>query len=575
MKHSFLLFLLLLCSLSLSAAKHPTVSHRYKGESLEQVLKDVAKRTDYQLVYEPADIDGQRPITIVFKDASAKAVLKKLLGKEYIITSKKNIITINRKPEPPTQYQSMAALPSEVVDDSLMTVRVYQDTTYSVSCRNKTIEVTEQREPAAEPQTGKGHYVEALIGGGYCGATAQVQYAYFFHENVGVYAGVGFSGTASFQQAENKTYQKVIDSDGELYDHTVSVDRWRDRYTTHTFDIPVGLQFQYPISEKVGLYAALGAKIGIPVMNRWRTISGTAAHNGYYAYSTHATINGADFQTRDFYTFSASDTKSAQEGHSYKTPVIAAMVSADLGVTIPVTEQIDVMVGAYAQVTCNDQRTTTDALMGWSAPEVENVMEKPYSHAFMRYPEGGIASTEQGKALIPYQVGIKAGIRWHYKPKAKPQTLSSYRQIQICDTTFALTERRDTVMKPRTESAREIKEMMKKAVIWFDLDRTEPKLQPADIIDRIAAILIAHPEQRIYVNGHASKEGNEAHNRRLSERRAEAVYQLLIKAGVPASQIEKRAFSADVDYVVEDNTQHSISLDRRVEIIPIVESDKH
>ena len=114
---------------------------------------------------------------------------------------------------------------------------------------------------------------------------------------------------------------------------------------------------------------------------------------------------------------------------------------------------------------------------------------------------------------------------------------------------------------------------MQRSVIWFDLDSWEPKLKPADIIDKIAAILIENPEQHILVNGHASKEGNDAHNQMLSSKRAQAIVDLLIEKGVNPAQITSNAYGSSVDYNdQEENTtakKHNISLDRRVEIIPI------
>ena len=109
---------------------------------------------------------------------------------------------------------------------------------------------------------------------------------------------------------------------------------------------------------------------------------------------------------------------------------------------------------------------------------------------------------------------------------------------------------------------------MQKSVIWFDLDSSEPKLEPADILDRIAAILRENPDQKILVYGHASREGNEQYNQRLSDRRAKAVTDMLLEKGVRPEQISQRGFAASIAY---EQGEHAISLDRRVEIIPVLE----
>jgi outer membrane protein OmpA-like peptidoglycan-associated protein len=115
---------------------------------------------------------------------------------------------------------------------------------------------------------------------------------------------------------------------------------------------------------------------------------------------------------------------------------------------------------------------------------------------------------------------------------------------------------------------------MKKSVIWFDFDSDKPKLQPADVVDRIAQVLLDHPEQLVLVYGHASKEGTMEYNQNLSERRARAIVRLLKLKGVPSDQIVSKGFSYTQQYDDSENPYHDIALDRRVEIIPVFEKDR-
>ena len=76
----------------------------------------------------------------------------------------------------------------------------------------------------------------------------------------------------------------------------------------------------------------------------------------------------------------------------------------------------------------------------------------------------------------------------------------------------------------------------------------------------------------VYVNGHASEEGNKRANQILSNRRAETIAELLMKLGVPAEQLVVHGFNADVQYQSTGNsTRSQRELNRRVEIIPINE----
>ena len=57
----------------------------------------------------------------------------------------------------------------------------------------------------------------------------------------------------------------------------------------------------------------------------------------------------------------------------------------------------------------------------------------------------------------------------------------------------------------------------------------------------------------------------------LSDKRAEAVVNLLIEKGVRPEQISSNGYSSAIRYTEQDteSNPHDISLDRRVEIIPI------
>ena len=145
-----------------------------------------------------------------------------------------------------------------------------------------------------------------------------------------------------------------------------------------------------------------------------------------------------------------------------------------------------------------------------------------------------------------------------------PVQESTFERIQVCDTTFTLQERVETTHK--VIEVQQIKRALEKSVIWFDLNSTEPKLEPADILIQVAEVLKENPDMRILVTGHASKEGNKEKNQQLSEDRAKAVVDMLVELGVRPEQMDSQGEGVDRDYVQGD---HDISLDRRVEITVI------
>ena len=193
-------------------------------------------------------------------------------------------------------------------------------------------------------------------------------------------------------------------------------------------------------------------------------------------------------------------------------------------------------------------------------------------------PYAGMLSSTMTGAEHPWGVGVKVGLRWHVpESSGKSKTVKKETQElreevrQICDTTMTLTRRTETFVKTPKESTERLAQLMQKSVIWFDVNSTVPKLKPADILDRIAAILIANPEQVVIVSGHASQEGNATRNRLLSEKRAQVIADLLVSKGVRREQLRVEAHAAEQAYDPGDgSTSHAISLDRRTEIIPVL-----
>ena len=107
----------------------------------------------------------------------------------------------------------------------------------------------------------RGHYVQVQAGVGYgslgyslegaanrvdgsLSAIVQLQYAYFFHKNVGIGVGAWFTNYASMVHVGGDyRWSDQVDSDLEHYDHTASVKTWREREIIHNVGIPISLQF--------------------------------------------------------------------------------------------------------------------------------------------------------------------------------------------------------------------------------------------------------------------------------------------------------------------------------------------
>ncbi|MEW6322709.1 MAG: OmpA family protein [Acidobacteriota bacterium] len=98
-------------------------------------------------------------------------------------------------------------------------------------------------------------------------------------------------------------------------------------------------------------------------------------------------------------------------------------------------------------------------------------------------------------------------------------------------------------------------------------DTGSAAIQPASmpLIDQIAAMLTAHPDLRLAVEGHTDNVGDEAANQALSEARAAAVAAAVVARGIAADRLTSAGFGESrpvADNATEDGRQQN----RRVEL---------
>jgi len=67
----------------------------------------------------------------------------------------------------------------------------------------------------------------------------------------------------------------------------------------------------------------------------------------------------------------------------------------------------------------------------------------------------------------------------------------------------------------------------------FEFDKADLRPEDRELLSRVAGILLTSPDYSVSVNGHTDDVGTEDYNQKLSERRAEAVRDYLVKAGLP------------------------------------------
>lgn len=592
-----LLLTLLIGSSVLYAApqKAKTFTKRYKNEKLIVVLNDLCHRNGYTLNILD-EIDENKRITAEFKNAKTGSVLRKVLDKEFQGKVRKGVLTISRKPTPPQTFTVTATTPAEITENDSLTRIVYMDTVYTVQCGMKTIEHVEKQESVKPDRSRKEdksgvnrieHNIQVLVGAGYSsmgynlksdgaeigfvGLNAQFRYLYYFAPNWGIGLGVGFSNygstgtlntTTAFSPNIQDTDVPIAGTGGEDYEHRVKTHDWREWQRAYMVDIPVMIQCTYPIPNvqmdngPLKIYADLGVDIGMNVSASRKLTGGSIDHVGWYK-PWKLELSGID--GHDFYSENASDFETEKQKLNLRLPAVGIM--ADLGFALPLREDIDLLIGLYANYVANDVCAKRQDI-GWKNTNATGYKTHDFMNAY-----AGIIGTQYAAAVHPWQAGVRIGINFNTrtKPAKKKEIINTtYTRVNVCDTTFTLKERVETSVKAVV--VQQIKRVLAKSVIWFDLNSSEPNLKPADILVKVAEILKENPAQKILVTGHASRDGDKAKNEKLSAARAKAVVDMLIALGVQPGQIESRAEGVERDYI---QGSHDISLDRRVEITPV------
>jgi outer membrane protein OmpA-like peptidoglycan-associated protein len=99
----------------------------------------------------------------------------------------------------------------------------------------------------------------------------------------------------------------------------------------------------------------------------------------------------------------------------------------------------------------------------------------------------------------------------------------------------------------------------------FEFDSPQIREGDRELLSRIAGVLLSSHGYRLYVDGHTDDQGPAIYNKDLSQRRAAAVREYLVGAGIPKELIEARGFGEESPRA-KGNNQEARRANRRVEI---------
>ena len=104
------------------------------------------------------------------------------------------------------------------------------------------------------------------------------------------------------------------------------------------------------------------------------------------------------------------------------------------------------------------------------------------------------------------------------------------------------------------------------AELLFDSGKSDLRPAATPQLDSLTAFLVKYPRNRLGISGHTDNVGSEEYNHNLSGLRAQSVHKYLIDKGIPATQIEWKAFGESKP-VADNDTESGRQKNRRVECV--------
>lgn len=109
-------------------------------------------------------------------------------------------------------------------------------------------------------------------------------------------------------------------------------------------------------------------------------------------------------------------------------------------------------------------------------------------------------------------------------------------------------------------------ELLAKGKIRFEPGRASIDPDSAGLLDRLIEIAMRCPTANIDIAGHTDADGEDAFNQALSEKRAQAVTDYLVKAGLPAGRFTALGYGSSQP-VASNDTDEGKAQNRRIEFL--------
>jgi OOP family OmpA-OmpF porin len=158
----------------------------------------------------------------------------------------------------------------------------------------------------------------------------------------------------------------------------------------------------------------------------------------------------------------------------------------------------------------------------------------------------GDALYEAAAAQIRVGLGKDLPQGWQFKPEISVKPAAAPVDATVCQQLFA--------------------DLLGKARIRFESGKADIVADSAGLLDRLIETALRCPTANIEIAGHTETDGEEAANQALSEKRAQAVADYLVKAGLPAERFSAVGYGA-TQPIARNDTDQGKAQNRRIDFV--------
>lgn len=230
-------------------------------------------------------------------------------------------------------------------------------------------------------------------------------YTLFLNKNWGLSSGVEFSYlTSKIKNVDVLSYAPGLsDSEGAIYDYYSSVTGYAERQHAIFANIPLMPHFQTEISGDKSFYISAGAKVGIPILGKYKSDGDRFENKGWYPERENWNT------TQKFAGFGVFYDRDVKEDLDIK---VAFMLSAETGIKWTLDSGKSLYTGVYCDYGLNDitknghndpfvtQQIDPDRYFFTNNSALESGYYTDYAH------NGG-----QGKQIVDKVVPITLGVK--------------------------------------------------------------------------------------------------------------------------------------------------------------------